>query len=256
MVASSALVGCAGDATVGPDPGTPVVPANGGLVQNVGTSNETRGATENPQQVQVTVGGGSTTAWLPGGLNVAMGQQVAVFDPSVFILEGLTTTGGRADEPGTITVRRNGGAFYNAGVRVLSDGRFSSAWFLPDGFYEIFMKGPFAIRRGQSSLDIQSIVIRGEVRNGVASFPQTISGDLPVNGGSSYPLRLNVQMPATFANGFLELKVIHGNGILHQDRELNNGFAQFHDLTLSGNSIIPGTGVQTVEFTYNTTLVD
>lgn len=257
MVASSALVGCSGDGAVGPDPGTPVVQANGGLTQDNGVSNETRGATDSPQQIQVTSDGGVVTGMLPGGLNVTTGEQVASFEPGQIILEGLTVIGGRQSEPGEITVRNlPGGQFRSAGVRVQNDGRFSGRWFLPDGFYEVFVQGPFQIRRGQNALDVQSIVLRGEVRNGVASFPQTIDGQLPVNGGSSYPLRLNIQMPATFATGWVELKVIHQNGILHQDKQLNNGFAQFHDLTLAGNSIIPTTGVQSVEFSYSTTQID
>jgi hypothetical protein len=257
MVATSALVGCAGDATVGPDPGTPFVPANGGVTQNGGTSNETRAASENPQQVQVTVNGNPQTGSLPGGISLTAGEPVAVIEGGTLILQGMTVVGGRTHQPGDIMVRRAGSQDYaHSGVFVRADGSLSGDLVLPDGDYDVFLKGPFAVVNGNGRLDIQSIVLHGQVRNGVASVPTTIDGQLPVNGGTSYPLRLNIQMPAQFAAGFVELKVIHGNGILRQVKTLNNGFAQFHDLEPGTNSNIPTTGVQTVEFRYSSSPID
>ncbi|MEZ0325408.1 MAG: hypothetical protein ACAH95_05845 [Fimbriimonas sp.] len=257
---SSALVGCSGDATVGPDPGTPVIPASGGVPQNTGTSNETRGATEQPQQVQVTVGGGPQSASLPGGISLTTGEQVALFPAGQVILQGLSTIGGgnvahqTRQEAGEIWVRdHNSNVSYYSGVKVTTSGTLSGPFVLPNGDYEIFMHGPFTISNGGQILNVQTIILDGQVRNGVASVPMTISGQLPVNGGSSYPLRLDIQLPSQFAVGFVDLRVVHANGILHQDKTLNNGHAQFHDLTFSGNSVIPAVGLQTVEFRYSDT---
>jgi hypothetical protein len=254
MVATSALVGCSGDATVGPDPGTPFIPVTGGATQASGTSNETRTASSSPQQVQVTVGGNSVTGTLPAGIGVTTGQQVGTLDPNTQLLQGMhPTSGTRA--PGDIYLVQ-GGTQYPTGVHLNSDGTLSGRLILPDGFYTVFIQGPLVVERNGARLDIQSFIINGEVRGGAFSIPQTMSGQLPVDGGSSFPLRLDVQMPATFANGYVELRVVHANGILHQDRTLVNGFAQFHDLVFGDNSIIPSTGVQTVEFSYSTTPFD
>jgi hypothetical protein len=269
LVVSSAIVGCAGDATVGPDPGTPVVEANGGVPQGAGTSNETRAAGPEPQQVQVTVGGNPQTGFLPGGLSLTAGEMVGTIDPGVIILQGLSTIGGnngaaggvnvqsRTHQAGDIMVRRQGSSQqHHSGVRLLNNGTLSGRLVLPDGDYEIFIKGPLVVARGGQRLDVQTLIFHGEVRDGFASVPQTIQGELPINGGSSHPLRLDIQMPNRFNNGFVELKVIHGNGILHQDKTLSNGFAQFHDLVFSGNSVIPQVGVQTVEFRYSSSPID
>ncbi|HSI72071.1 MAG TPA: hypothetical protein VK934_02750 [Fimbriimonas sp.] len=248
LVATSALVGCSGDATIGPDPSTPFIPVSGGASQASGTSNETRAASGAPQQVQVTVGGNVTTGMLPAGVSVTTGEQVGTLDPNTTIIAGLHPTGGRA--PGDIYLIFNGQQF-PTGVHLNSDGSLSGLLVLPNGFYTVFIQGPLVIEQNGQRLDIQSYVINGEVRNGVYSLPSSVNGQLPVDGGSSFPLRLDVQMPATFANGFVELRVIHANGILHQDRTLVNGFTQFHDLVFGDNSIIPATGVQTVEFSYS-----
>ncbi len=251
------IVGCSGDGSVGPNPGTPFIEANGGVPQEEGAATQTRGASEQPQQVQVTVGGGPVDAMLPGGLSVTAGETLAVFDTSEVLIEGLSVAGGGNTAPsrqsaGEIFVRRNGvGQQFSTGVFVLSSGRLSRRFVLPDGMYEVFISGPFLIARGGNRLDIQSFIFHGEVRNGQASIPRTISGQLPINGGSSFPLRLNIQMKNRFSAGYVELKVVHANGILHQDKTLANGSAQFHDLVFSGNSVIPQTGLQTVEFRYS-----
>ncbi len=260
-VLSSAIVGCAGsDASTGPNPGTPVVPASGGVTQFSGTSNETRASQESPQQVQVTVNGEPTTGFLPGGDNLATGEQVAFFPKGQLILQGLTISGGgnsanqSRGEAGAITIRnRNSNIPYDTGVRLLSNGTLSDNLILSNGDYEVKVQGTLAVARDGKRLDFQTLILDGQVRNGVGSVPQVINGQLPVNGGSSFPLRLDIQMPPQFNAGFVKLRVIHDNGILQQQHALASGYAQFHDLQFAGNSVIPPTGLNTVEFRYSDT---
>jgi len=77
-----------------------------------------------------------------------------------------------------------------------------------------------------------------------------MDGDFPVNGGTTFTLNLDVQLPVQFANGYVQLEVVHQNGILSQWKTLNNGFARFQDMVQGNNSRIPPTGVNTVKFTY------
>jgi hypothetical protein len=259
----SAMVGCSGnDSTVPLNSGVPSIPATGGVAQSTGTSTNNVAAAPSPQQVQVTQGGSTVTANLPANVSLTAGETVCVFGTTGPI-QGLVPVGGsnspstrlqNGDPPGEIFERRNGtGDFWDTGVRILPSGQLSGLIVMPDGVWEEFIHGPLALVNGNGRLDIQTISEFGTIENGVASLPVQMDGDFPVDGGSTFTLHLDVQMPPTFANGWVQLRVTHQNGILSQWKQLNSGFAQFHDFVQGNNSAIPTTGVNTVEFDYSAT---
>lgn len=264
-VGGAVLAGCAGDATVGPNPGVPVIPASGGLVQARGTSNDTVAPQVNPQQVQVTANGGTTTAWIPGGVGLTAGEEVAVFFDTFPIIEGLSAVGGRSHQPGDILVKRlPDGEQYHSGVQVRSDGRLTDRLALPNGRWLVELNGPFTITRGGNRLDVQKLILEGVVRNGSASVPTTrfnedgsvnrmgLEGELPVNGGTTHTLRIFAWLPQMFGGGHARLRVTHANGTLdHISRVREDGRVLFGDSNLNDNSLIPRTGVLTVEFRYS-----
>jgi hypothetical protein len=261
-LASAVLVGCAGDATLPIDTGTPVIPATGGVTQNRGTSNNTVAAQPTPQQVQVTREDGTTvTGTLPSNTSLTAGDPVAVFEADAPLVDGLTVSGVSAapnqdgSQPGTITIYMVGSSIrHETGLRITRDGRLGGRIICPDGHFQLFLDGPFAIVRGGNRLDIRNFVFDMWVRNGRASLPTRLQGELPVDGGSSFPLRLNFDLPSTFGNGYATLQVIHENGLLRQTRQVDaSGFGQFHDIVLGENSMIPRVGVDSVEFDYSDT---
>jgi len=248
---ATVVAGCAGsDSSIGPNPGTPSIPVTGGVPQDRGTSDNAYGATSSPQQVQVTTSTGPTSGLLPAGLSLNAGEQVGTISPNQAIISGLTVNqGGRQAPPGEIYVTRLPNTTQNdTGIHINNDGSLSGRLVLPNGHYRVFIAGPLAIVRGGGRLDMQSMTIDGWVQNGWVSIPATIDGDIPVNGGSSYPLAVDITMPGEFATGQVELMITHANGVLDQKRTLNAGAAQFHDFVVGSNSAIPTVGVQNVEF--------
>jgi hypothetical protein len=260
-IAGSVLVGCAGTSTLPIDNGTPVIPGDGELVQVRGTSNSDVTPQAAPQQVQVTLDDGRVvSASLPSNTSLAAGQPVAVFEDSGNpIIDGLTVESGSAApgsrSPGDITVYMFGVSDpHDTGVVVTRLGRLSGRICCPDGHFTIFFEGPFAIVRGGNRLDVRNMVFNTWVRNGRAALPTHLHGDLPVNGGSSFPLQLGVDIPNVFSNGFNTLKVTHENGILQQTQRVDaSGHVLFHDFVFSDNSRIPAVGLNTVEFSYDDT---
>lgn len=253
LLVSSALVGCAGDATVSPNPGTPFVPAAGGVQQNQFTVTESRSAGAVPQPVSINIGGSTVQAFIPAGVAITAGQQVAVIRENNPVIQGLTVSD-TSRAPGDIFIRRRPGTEeVPTGVHLRDDGSLSSAIIIPPGLWDVFVAGPLQISNGGNTLNINTgLVLSGEVTTtGIASIPSSISGAFPVNGGSTHPLRLNVTMPTAFAGGNATLRITHGNGVLEQVRQVPaNGTFQFHDLVVGGNSSIPVQGVGEVRFSY------
>jgi hypothetical protein len=259
-IAGSVLVGCAGESTLPIDNGTPVIPGDGELIQIRGTSDNDVAPSAVPQQVQVTLDDGRTvSAALPSQTSLVAGQPVAVFeDQGNPIIDGLTVSGAAAPgsrAPGALTVYMFGTSQpHDTGVFVNRSGRLSGRVCCPDGHFTIFFEGPFAIVRGGNRLDVRNMVFNTWVRNGRAALPTHLHGDLPVNGGSSFPLALGCDIPPVFADGFDTLKVTHENGILQQTQRVDaSGHVLFHDFVFSDNSRIPVVGLNNVEFTYDDT---
>jgi len=254
-VASSVLVGCAGDATIA-NAGTPIVPGNGGITYQPGTSNETVAASASPQQVQVKLEDGRVvTGALPSGIPINTGDKIAVFEPDIPIFEGLTTPGSapvkQGSDIGGVKVYMVGDStLHETGIKV-KQGGLSGRIICPDGHFRVVLQGPFAIVGGGNRLDIQEFAFEIWVRNGKASIPTRVRGELPVNGGSSFPLQLGVDIPTVYAGGKAALTIVHANGTLSKQLTLDsNAHVTFHDFTFQGNSQIPRTGVDLVEFKY------
>jgi len=258
-VAGSVLVGCAGDVTIPIDSGTPVIPASGGVLQDRATANESRAAQPNPQQVQVTreSDGAVVSAVLPSETPLTAGEQVALFGTGQPVLDGMRPTGGSGGEFGSgeiVIYMLSNSQPHRTGVFLNENGALSDRLICPNGDFRVSVNGPLAIVRGGNRLDIRSFIMQIAVRNGRASVPTSINGELPVNGGSSFPLHLNATFPTQFANGFATLQVTHDNGLLRQTRRIAaDGTVQFRDIVFGENSVIPATGVNTVEFIYTDT---
>jgi hypothetical protein len=223
-LATSALVGCAGSGTLGPDPGSPFIPATGGVNQQTGVDGS--------------------------------GDQVAVIKADSPLIDGLrasgffTSDGRQDDRAGVIQVRRRGAqGFEDTGVRVTRNGTLTGDVLLQNGWWEINVIGPLSIVKGGDTLTMAGLRLDGVVRNGVASVPGTISGQLPVDGGTTFGLQLNGQLPAQF-NGRTELEVLHNNGGLFQSRNVVNGAFDFRGMAQTGNATIPRTGLNLVHWRY------
>jgi hypothetical protein len=261
-LAGSVLVGCAGNAELPINTGTPIIPAaGGGVEQAFGTANSDVASQPFPQQVQVTVGGTTQTASLPSNTPLTAGQSVTVFGSDTPIFVGLSNPASAA--PG----RQGGGniliymyghtdVVHDTGVHITRDGRLSGRVCCPDGHFTVFVPGPMFIARGGNRLDIQEgFDLNFWVRLGIASLPVAMDGELPANGGSTVPLRLFSDLPSVYGGGDARLQVFHANGSLQQTHAVaSDGTVEFHDFQMTGASSIPRVGIDSFTFTYDEVL--
>jgi hypothetical protein len=194
---------------------------------------------------------------LPSETPLTAGEQVALFGTGQPVLDGMRPTGGSGGEFGSgeiVIYMLTNSQPHRTGVFLNENGALSDRLICPNGDFRVSVNGPLAVVRGGNRLDIRSFIMQIAVRNGRASVPTSLSGELPVNGGSSFPLHLNATFHSQFANGFATLQVTHDNGLLRQTRRIPaDGTVQFRDIVFGENSVIPTTGVNTVEFIYTDT---
>lgn len=247
-VMASVMAGCAGDGGGVPiDSGTASIPVSGGVLQSRAVTNEAVSPQAFPQTVSVTreSDGQTVQAVLPAGMGVAAGQQTVVFARGVPVLSGLKATG--PGDPGTVVVY-SGSTAMATGVDIDETGALTDEITVPNGDYSVSVSGPLSVSGAGQRLDFLTLILQARVVGGVASLPRSVSGELPVNGGSSFPLAINANFPNEFAGDRATLQVTHENGLLRQSKTLaGDGSVRFHDFVFGDNSMIPRSGVQTVE---------
>ncbi len=253
------VVGCGGSGsnpTVDP---TEPVNVNGGVQQNQGGLENTLPASANEQLVTVLVDNQDVEAVVPPSTNSApAGTPLAVFRANVPIIEGLEVEGAAESltRSGTIIVN---GQVLN-GVRLTRLGRLSRALaFLPgaigaqQGRYDVLFQGPMRIRRGNRFLTIQQIRLNFLVNaNGVASVPVSLTGKLPVNGGSTLASTgafVSFTVPQDYDGQEANLTITKSNGDLSKTVLIQGNGGTFNDL-FPGNHPIPANGVNEVRWTF------
>lgn len=232
------------------------VAVNGGIPTDTGTSTEAITA------------GGQTTATLtvngqtysdvvvaPVTQNVPANTPLVVFPANVPIISNLSLGAGVTRDPGQLII--NGQVI--EGVTVDSQGRlsepiaFAPTTYVQQNRYSVSFDGPWNIRAGNRELTIGQFIVDFQVDSeGNSSFPVTISGNLPTNGGSTRDGESFVT--ATFSPAFsgstATLRIDKSNGQIQKSLEVSGTSVTFSDLfDAGGNANIPAGGVDVVHFT-------
>jgi hypothetical protein len=245
-----AVVGCGGNGSnPTPNPTGPIS-LNGGISGDVGSSDTTIPASAVQQTATLTVNGSTLTnvTVAPNAVAAPPGTKLAVFPANVPIIESLDRSAHRA--PGDIII--NGQTI--AGVTVNDQGRLSNPLAFTPGHYVIQVDGPWNLRSGDRVLNVGEFVITFDVNaDGVSSFPEDITGQLPPNGGSTFDQQsfASFTVNNAFANGSATLTIVKANGNLSKTVDVPGTSATFNDIFAGGgNPNIPANGVDQVIFTY------
>lgn len=252
-----ALAGCGG----GGDNPTVVddnVTVNGGIPTDEGTSTEA--ITSGGQQTATLTVNGQTLSDVvvaPVTQTVPANTPLVVFPANVPIISNLSLGAGVTRDPGQLIV--NGQVI--TGVTVDSQGRlsepiaFAPSEYTTENRYTVSFDGPWNIRAGNRELTVGQFIVSFQVDNqGNSSFPRTITGKLPSNGGSTLDGESFVTFTVSdaFANSTARLTIEKSNGDISKRIEVAGTSGTFSDLFAGGgNATIPAGGVDTVYFQYN-----
>jgi hypothetical protein len=263
-----ALAGCGGGGNnPGPNPNQDNVQVNGGIPSSNGQAVNANGepltipASPNEQQITVVINGQSQTAIVPPLTQpVPAGTQLAVFPANVPIIQNLVLNPGQGltRDPGQVII--NGQVI--EGVTVDDQGRLSDPIALvpssqvEGGRYVAEFDGPWAIIAGQRRLDVGIFVVDFQVdNNGISSFPQSLTGQLPINGGSTADGRsfVSFTVDEAWAGHKASLQIVKSNGDLQKTINVPGTSGTFNDIFagVGGNPQIPAAGVDAVIFRYN-----
>ncbi|MGV3617538.1 MAG: hypothetical protein ACO1SV_19605 [Fimbriimonas sp.] len=259
-----ALAGCGGGGG-----NNPVLPdnvnVNGGIPTDEGQAVDGSG-----QPITITAGAQRTVDLIVDGQtvrdvvvapvtqNVPAGTSLAVFPANVPIIENLQLNGlAVTRDPGQLII--NGTVI--EGVTIDDNGRlsdpiaFAPTNYVQSGSYQADFDGPWSIVGGNRRLDVGQFTVIFQVdTQGNSSFPATISGRLPSNGGSTLDGEsvVGFTISPAFAGGSARLTVEKSNGDLSKLVEVPGTSGSFSDLNAQGgNPVIPANGVDRVIFSYN-----
>lgn len=252
-----AIAGCGGGGS-NPTVIDDNVQVNGGIPTDEGTSSESIAAGAQ-QSVDITVNGNTYTDVVvaPVTQNVPANTPLAVFPANVPIISNMNLGAGITRDPGQLII--NGQVI--SGVTVDDQGRlsdpiaFAPSEYTTSGRYSVSFDGPWNITSGNRTLTVGQFVVDFEVNADAAtSFPATITGKLPTNGGSTLDGESFVSFTVNpaFANSSARLTIDKSNGLISKRIEVPGTSGTFSDLFAGGgNATIPAGGVDTVHFAYN-----
>lgn len=268
-IVSGLLIGCGGSGSSNSAPG-PTISTTGGISSTTGNSTTVVPSSASPQQVQVTLGNGSTvTAMVPPGQPAFTPTSTLSIIPSgVAIINGLA--------PGRFQ-RRTSGAnpvniSYNKGATWLYTGvNFDSSGTLTQN---IALVAPILSGAGNNSKcylqAVGPLALTGTVNNGavltiqqlifgividslgVASLPATLTLDLPGNNGLTVPSNsasVNYPLP-DYATGTATLLFTWPGIVRAQTKSVTNGAVSYEGPSNSAPVRIPSGGVTTVEYLF------
>jgi hypothetical protein len=260
LIAAALMMGAVAGCGGGGDNPTVIddnVTVNGGIATDEGTSTESIAAGAS-QTIDITVNGNTLTDVVvaPTTSNVPAGTPLAVFPANVPIISNLTLGAGLTRDPGQVIV--NGEVV--PGITVDSQGRLSGYLaFAPSDYhtnnrYEVRFDGPWNIRAGNRTLTVGEFRVGFEVNNqGGSSFPRTITGKLPSNGGSTLDGEsfVSFTVDGAFSGNLARLSVLKSNGNISKSIEVPGTSGTFSDLfEAGGNANIPAGGVDVVHFDF------
>lgn len=261
---TGAIAGCGGG---GSNPATVPnnVSVNGGIPTDEGIATDANGdpvaiAAGSEQTVNLIVNGQSRSnvTVAPVSQNVPAGTDLAVFPANVPIISNMRLNGLNVSrDPGQLII--NGQVI--EGVTVDDQGRlsepiaFAPSEYTQSGRYTVDFDGPWTIAAGNERLDVGHFVVGFEVnQDGASSFPATITGKLPTNGGSTLDgvSFVTFTVNPAFANSTARLTIGKSNGDISKTIDVTGNSGTFSDLFVTGgNATIPAGGVDTVYFEYN-----
>lgn len=252
---STALVGCGGSSSSTP-PSTSVN-VTGGIATGTAVSNSTYDGSTTP--VAATLSDG-TKVTLFGG-TFTSGETFVTIPVGTSILDNLFLDDGRSQGDVLINTGMPGAAA-QVKVGTLANGTVKAAASSLNGIglkkgkdYTVTFVGPFVIKSGSASLHVKNFVVYFVITSsGLASFPDTIAGQLPVDGGSTFGGGQSLATTLVrFPNTNFRLTITKSNGALSKVATTDGvGLTTFVDLTNGGsnNPAIPTGGVDTVELDY------
>jgi hypothetical protein len=261
LIAAALMMGAVAGCGGGGDNPTVIednVQVNGGIPTDKGTSTETIAA-GTQQTVDITVNGNtySDVVVAPVTQAVPANTPLAVFPANVPIIENLTLGAGITRAPGQLIINNQ----VIEGVTVDSQGRlsnpiaFAPSEYTQTGRYEARFDGSWNISAGNRTLTIGQFIVDFEVNDDAAtSFPRTLTGQLPTNGGSTLDGEsfVTFTVDQAFANSDARLTIEKSNGNISKRIDVNGTSGTFSDLFAGGgNATIPAGGVETVYFQYN-----
>lgn len=255
-----ALAGCGGggsNPTTTPDN----VNVNGGIPADPGVAVDGSGnpialAANTSQSVSVVINGQTFTnvPVAPVTQNVPAGTTLTVFPANVPIISNMRLGNAITRDPGQLII--NGQVI--EGVTVDDQGRLSSpiafapSQYTQQGEYTADFDGPWTIAAGNQALTVGMFSVTFQVDDeGNSSFPATITGKLPSNGGNTNDgvSFVTFTVSPAFANSTARLTLEKSNGDIAKTIEVPGTSGTFSDLV--GNSVIPAGGVDVVRFEYN-----
>jgi len=241
--------GGAGSSNGAPITTQPVVPLTGGAVTTSVVSPTTVVASNVPQQIEVTLPGGSgpVVVWIPAGIAVAAGQSISVIPTATVFFQNMTGGSARApgNPPGTITINN-----LASGVTI-DNGSLNANLGLPSGNYEATIYGPFQVSNGSQQLNVQAFQFSFQSNGTAMSFPTTINGQIPANGSSNFGNSVTLTFAPAFGTGPATMTIVHANGTLKKTVQVAGASCVFSELGNNGeNAQIPLVGVQSVAFSH------